>query len=533
MQSQPPLFEGISDNVRNAVTQIRQADMLRLVEQFLNDNGFNNALQALQEESGVSLEDDHTVLLRKAIEAENWYDGPSNAYTQIRESIPFLSEVSRQQALLMCTKLRYGQLVRSGEIATALSFLETVVAPSIRNDRTPHDVATDTIARLYMLLLIGDPERFETHAQEVGASMTAESVTDALSKLMAPGTLIGPQRLPRVIAQALQHQVEQNKVHFGPIESYSPLVDFTTTKQAVFRTIVESFQLDGEVYCVANTSDGCTVCVGTSGGEVTVFQHTELKGWQRSFDLPLACSAVCSICMARNDDHVLVGMKDGSIYNIDLHDRSYRYTGTCRATVTCIIPFSTGYLIGTPIGLTFANGTDTLDLSSVDSDAGDLLEVQDIVPGAGNTVFVMTSRRVCKVQVIPARPLTFNKVVDAGKSSALAVSGDGKLVAATFTDRPMALYDTSLARIGELSGHVQTKFVLKPSFVGDAGKRPTCVAVGSEDGSVVVYSLALLEVVQRVAVHSTSCNGVRYLPPLRQLVSFGDDGRVMFHGMVG
>ncbi|KAJ2819205.1 hypothetical protein GGI24_004862 [Coemansia furcata] len=140
------------------------------------------------------------------------------------------------------------------------------------------------------------------------------------------------------------------------------------------------------------------------------------------------------------------------------------------------------------------------------------------------------------VHVYDLTTLTFlYTLVEASVIMSLALSSDARYCLTVLKTGGMNMWDlASRTRVREFKGHVQGKYVIRCAF---AGLDDRLVALGSEDGSLFVWSRDTGRLLAHLKGHSSTVNACAWSGKLAVLASASDDNSICiwpaYHGAPG
>ncbi|RCH81038.1 hypothetical protein CU098_003417 [Rhizopus stolonifer] len=173
---------------------IKKDELVRLMLQTLYDLGYSDAANALETESGISLESDIILQFRTSILQGQW---------QIAESllpqIPFLFPTHVPKVQFLIRQQKFLELLEQSETMKALHVLRTEITPLGQN--------TDRLHLLTSLVLCSSIEDVMQQASWDGTKGTSrEQLLNQIQHHIDPAAMIPKQRLLELINQSLEWQ---------------------------------------------------------------------------------------------------------------------------------------------------------------------------------------------------------------------------------------------------------------------------------------------------------------------------------------
>ncbi|KAG9395823.1 LIS1 (LisH) motif [Carpediemonas membranifera] len=513
-------YADLSEDVQKAMSSISQEEYIRILLQFLNDRGLTRSAETLEQESRVEYEDESIQRIRVAVKQQNWFGSDDSLFSLLLQQ-NFQSPEARTRALTTACLRHYGHLILTDDRVSALDFLKARVLPLAK---PPPAVAS----ALASLVLVADEERLGRMSRSLAVIGGETEILATLSGCLTPGMLIGPARLERMAGQALQHQVSSDHVHFGPIINHSILSDFCSTKKALISPQTTVFHAQGECYCACTNIEHTLLVVGDSSGTLTVLSPAADDPGLRA--VKLSHAAVQAVCLSHDQEQVLAGMHDGTVYDISLVDLSFRVVTSFAsdAAVVGIQRYDKGFLLATVGGLYYIGSTGGYEPIPVTPNHNDSFEFGALAT-CDTAVHALVSGHVMQIDVRLGQPMEVIKAAETAGTT-MALSSGGQRIAIAGPHCPLVVYDKSYGVVRSFTGHLHERYVIHPSFI-EVNDLPIYCAIGGEDGVINIFSMTVGESIQRIPCHAGSCNGVLSLERVGMVASYGDDKKIILHGI--
>ncbi|KAJ1768065.1 hypothetical protein GGH17_003533 [Coemansia sp. RSA 788] len=284
---------------------IESADVIRLIEQFLKEHNLHSTLEALQTETGISLNTvDNTVSFKDDIVKGNWDAVLASVeqahvpqakridlYEQIITELADLRDISPARALLRQTEPM--ELMRSAQPDRYLRLEQLLSRTSFDSARSPQHTARNESRRL-----------------KIAEQLLAEVCTAPASRLL---TLLGHsikwQQLQGILSPNVPYDLFFGRAQMiAPAEDKAPCKLLTTIK----------FPKKQCPNSLAFSPDGAYLATGSADGFIELWNPTtgkiadELK-YQADGALMMMEDAVTALAFSDNGEMICSGAKDGKL----------------------------------------------------------------------------------------------------------------------------------------------------------------------------------------------------------------------------
>ncbi|KPV75622.1 uncharacterized protein RHOBADRAFT_13767 [Rhodotorula graminis WP1] len=458
-----PLWEG---------SNLDRREFVRIALQAFQDMGYSNTAQALQAESGFSLEPAAVALFRQGVLDGQW----TNVEQRLSE-LPIDPSFDLTPVKFAIRQQKFLEALEARETKTALSVL--------RNELSPLNHDSNRLHFLSSLVMCMSADDLRARARWDGASGSSrQRLLVQLQDFISPTVMLPQRRLATLFAQAQAHQQRHHALPPSADEPFSLLVDADPNGVAGFPTYTTHVLQEhtDEVWRVQWSHDG--EWLATAGKDRTAMIWRVQTGFTldkvfRNHADPVSCLAWSP------DDSILLTAAEAVIkmWNTE--------TGSCIATLVRH-EYAIGALAWLPDGRGFVSGGMDSKLFFWDL-AGNVIShlarcpsrVVDLAISPDGTKLVCVGRAdTTEPHLVPSRHSS-RSVVQPQELSSVTISSDSRYAIVTHAPKEIVYVDLEDGTIvRRFEGHDIGKFVVRACF---GGASDNFILSGSADGKVYVY----------------------------------------------
>ncbi|GAA5960544.1 hypothetical protein JCM8115_003216 [Rhodotorula mucilaginosa] len=523
-------------------SNLDRREFVRLAMQAFEDMGYTGTAQALQTESGFSLEPPAVGQFRRAVLEGRWVD-----VEQLLESLPIDPTVNLKPVKFAIRQQKFLEAVEAKETKKALTVL--------RNELSPLDGDPNRLHFLSSLIMCMDPEDLRSRANWDGAAGSSrEQLLLQLQDYISPTVMLPQRRLATLLGQAQAYQQRHHAIPPSASEPFSLLMDADAQDTGAFPTATSHVLQDhsDEVWRLEWSHNG--EWLATAGKDRTVMLWKVSSGFTlekilREHADPVSCIAwspddsilltaaeaiikmwntetgVCIATLARHDYAIgalawlpdgrgfVSGGMDSKICFWDLAGNVTSYLTRCPSRIVD--------LVITPDGtkLVCVGRADTTEPHMIPSRTSS----RSITPanaGAqanGNGHPTIGARHEKRVSVfrLPAgggalgsESEMLYELVQPRELTSVAVTSDSRYAIVSHAPKEILLIDLDDGTVvRKFTGHDQGEFVIRTSF---GGASENFILTGSGDGKIYVYHRDTGRLVQSISGHSRTVNAVAW-----------------------
>ncbi|KWU44917.1 WD40 repeat-like protein [Rhodotorula sp. JG-1b] len=507
-------------------SNLDRREFVRLAMQAFEDMGYTGTAQALQTESGFSLEPPAVGQFRRAVLEGRWID-----VEQLLESLPIDPSVNLKPVKFAIRQQKFLEAVEAKETKKALTVL--------RNELSPLDGDPNRLHFLSSLIMCMDPADLRSRANWDGAAGSSrEQLLIQLQDYISPTVMLPQRRLATLLGQAQAYQQRHHAIPPSASEPFSLLTDADVQDTGAFPTATSHVLQDhsDEVWRLEWSHNG--EWLATAGKDRTVMLWKVnvsscylLKIFREHAD-PVSCIAWSP------DDSILLTAAEAIIkmWNTE--------TGVCIATLARH-DYAIGALAWLPDGRGFVSGgmdskicfwdlagNVTSYLTRCPSRIVDLVITPDgskliCVGRADTTEPHMIPSRTSSRSITPAnagaqangnghptigarheKRVSRSELVQPRELTSVAVTSDSRYAIVSHAPKEILLIDLEDGTVvRKFTGHDQGEFVIRTSF---GGASENFILTGSGDGKIYVYHRDTGRLVQSISGHSRTVNAVAW-----------------------
>ncbi|KAJ3009732.1 UNVERIFIED_CONTAM: hypothetical protein HDU68_002532 [Siphonaria sp. JEL0065] len=489
----------------------QRSERVRLVGQMLRSLGFDASLQALENESGESVESHAAATLRVAV-----LRGDFDAVEGLVATKPTLFEVRRQ---------RFLELLEQNNQTTALKLLRSTLVPVCPDQQILHKLAA--------LVMCANADDLKRKANWDGANGSSRAqLLATLQKHLAAesaGTtsFLPEDRLEALFAQSIEFQKSNCLYHNVPDEKISLLVDHICDRSS-FPTKTHHV-LDGhsdEVWFVAFSAHGELLASASKDRTCIIWDALTFKPIHI---LRGHTDHVSVLAWSSDSEYLVTGSNDNSIklWNVN--------NGTCVQTFSLHSETITSLAFIPKIPAT------SFVSSSVDKNVllwsleGHVLHkwngvrVTDLnITSDGTRMVTISDKRIRVFDLSSKEEILTLQEHDAITSINTAQDCRFALVnvAACQEIHLWDMHENQVVR--KFTGHKQGRFVIRSCF---GGLFQNFVLSGSEDSNVYVWNRERGVLLERLEGHSATVNSISWNTNLNVFASASDDCTIRIWGV--
>ncbi|XP_044748626.1 WD repeat-containing protein 26 isoform X1 [Coccinella septempunctata] len=246
-------------------------EIVRLIGQYLKNEGLTRTAELLISESGCRLDHPAAVKFKHHILDGDW----SKAYHDLQELQPLItSSQSMVEMKFSILEQKYLEFLEDGKVLDALNVL--------RNELTPLQHNTSRVHQLSSYMMCSNAQELMERANWEGKGL--ESRTTLMNKLqtfLPPSVMLPPHRLNALLSQALEYQTIQCSYHNTSqgiaLQTASLLTDHICPKEDFpTHTIQVLNDHCDEVWYCQFSPDGTKLATGSKDNNVIVWDvHPE------------------------------------------------------------------------------------------------------------------------------------------------------------------------------------------------------------------------------------------------------------------
>ncbi|KAF9935832.1 hypothetical protein BGZ67_002930 [Mortierella alpina] len=499
-------------------------DIIRMIMQYLSDEGYNASQMTIQDESNVKWhereENTHeTRRLKKAILDGEWAEVDKICSKPLfKNQKSFLFAVYKQQ---------YLEYIEHREMQKAFTFLQKRLKPLEQHQKTP--IEFKDLCYLLTTKSIHDAPSFKNwEGIAQGRDKLIEqfqSMLEVENSVKDGSVYVPPNRLLNLLRQAVAYQIEVSRYHprISPIvdtllEDFSPFVIPNAT-----RTVMHGHR--GNVKCAEFVgSEGSSIVSGSSDNTLRVWDTETgnclhiLEGHSsRIWDVS-SNDVGTTVASASGDSTVKIwdikgskascratlGGHSGDVYTVKYHPTSNHVVSGGYDKIVRLHDLTTGQVVKTFSGHQLAVSKVILNPIGnlvVSGSKDNTIKFWDLVSG------------VC------VRTITSHL----GEVTSVAMNSNGTLLLSSSKDNSNRLWDVRMTRpLRKLKGHQNTS----KNFIRAGFAHNSLLVGGSEDGLVYIWDQESGDILQKLQGHEAMVYNAVWSPKQSMFVSSSDDRTV-------
>ncbi|XP_072251090.1 WD repeat-containing protein 26-like isoform X2 [Leuresthes tenuis] len=503
-----------------------EEDVIRLIGQHLHDQGLNQTVELLMQESGCRLEHPSATKFRSHVVEGDW-DKAESDLNELKALMHSPSATVRMKFLLLQQK--YLEYLEDGKVLEALQVL--------RAELTPLKYNTERIHILSGYLMCSNAEDLRAKAEWEGKGTASRlKLLDKLQTYLPPSVMLPPHRLQTLLKQAVELQRERCLYHNtkldNGLESVSLLVDHACSRKQ-FPCYTQQILTEhcNEVWFCKFSNDGTKLATGSKDTTVIVWQ-VDMETQQLKLMKTLEGHAYGVSYLAwSNDDAYLIacGPDDCSelwLWNVQ--------TGELRTKMSQSHEDSLTSVAWNPDGKRFVTGGQRGQFYQCDLD-GNLLDSWEGVRVQclwclSDSRTVLASDTHQRIREYNFEDLTDRNIVQEDHPiMSFTVSKDGRLALLNVATQGVNLWDLQdRVLVRKYQGVTQGFYTIHSCF---GGYNEDFIASGSEDHKVYIWHRRSELPIAELTGHTRTVNCVSWNPVLPGLLaSASDDGTIRIWG---
>ncbi|KAG0217380.1 hypothetical protein BGX33_010683 [Mortierella sp. NVP41] len=475
-------------------------DIMRMIMQYLGDEGYNASQMTIQDESNVKWHEreentNDTRRLKKAILDGEWTEVDKICSKPLfKNQKSFLFAVYKQQ---------YLEYIEHREMQKAFTFIQKRLKPLEQHQKTPAEFKD--LCYLLTTKSIHDAPSFRSwEGIAQGRDKLVEqfqSMLDVENSVKDGSVYVPPNRLLNLLRQAVAHQIEVSRYHprISPIvetllQDFSPFVIPNACKTVMqgHRGNVKCAEFVGQegrtiisgsrIWDVSSNDAGTTVASASGDSTVKIW---DIKGSKAS-------------CRATLSGH------SGDVYTVKYHPTSNHVASGGYDKIVRLHDLTTGQVVKTFSGHQLA-------VSKV------------IVNPVGNLIVSGSKDNTIKFWDLVSGVCIKTISSHLGEVTSVAMNSNGTLLLSSSKDNSNRLWDVRMTRpLRKLKGHQNTS----KNFIRAGFAHNSLLVGGSEDGLVYIWDQESGDVLQKLQGHEAMVYNAVWSPKQSMFVSSSDDRTV-------
>ncbi|KAF9172104.1 hypothetical protein BGX20_006334 [Mortierella sp. AD010] len=499
-------------------------DIMRMIMQYLADEGYHASQMTIQDESNVKWHEreentNETRRLKKAILDGEWAEVDKICSKPLfKNQKSFLFAVYKQQ---------YLEYIEHREMQKAFTFLQKRLKPLEQHQKTP--IEFKDLCYLLTTKSIHDAPSFKNwEGIAQGRDKLVEqfqSMLEVENSVKDGSVYVPPNRLLNLLRQAVAYQIDVSRYHprISPIvdtllQDFSPFVIPNATK-----TIMQGHR--GNVKCAEFVGiEGLSIVSGSSDNTLRIWD-TETGSCLRT--LEGHSSRIWDVSSNDSGSNVASASGDSTVKIWDIKGSS----DPCRATLS-------GHS-----GDVYTVKYHPTSAHVVSGGYDKIVRLHDLVTGQVVKTFSGHQLAVSKVILNPVgnlivsgskdNTIKFWDVVSGvcirtitshlGEVTSVAMNSNGTLLLSSSKDNSNRLWDVRMTRpLRKLKGHQNTS----KNFIRAGFAHNSLLVGGSEDGLVYIWDQESGDILQKLQGHEAMVYNAVWSPKQSMFVSSSDDRTV-------
>jgi WD40 repeat protein len=521
-----------------------EAEIWRIISQYLQEKGFDKAATILEQESGVYLEGAVIQKFRNLV-LDGKYDEVVNIIYEIEYDAQSICKV--KQAIY---EQKFLELLEANDTANALSCLRNEVIASTKeysdlctgNNQTLNDAKSKikVLSSLIMCKWLKDIQAVLPDWDGV-KGISRKKLLEVLQSFISPQKMIESGRLESLLKQGLRYQISDCKYHDYDKSDYkfSLLEKHKWKKSPLPNKLLHTISNHcDEVWYVVVSPDGTKLA---SVGKDKVINIWELSYTQNSLEVTLVSwikkshanntDDINSIMWNKSSDQILTCCDNTKIFNAMTGDWVKVLKGNSEKIASAVWVDGDNKIISAEVE----------NCMKMWSKEGVLLHtwntdryVDLVCNRVDNNVAYYTGSIIC---ILNTDTKAIIKTLDEqDKVRSITMSLDGKYLLANTTEKEenatavIHLWNIETNMIvQQYSGHVHDKYVLKWAF---GGKYENYVVWGSEDDNIYIWNRHSGDLLEKLKSHQDTVNNIAWSPLIPNFFfSCSDDQSIKIWGI--
>lgn len=194
---------GEETSLRHILGGRGRSDFVRIILQALRENGFERSAEMLREESNIELESSEVATFKEAILNGDY----TMALGLLGSLSPDLSETTMNRIKFEIARERYLELLEERQIKAALGFLREAITPNAAEPKDVHSLAS-------LIAYSGNNGAIHEKAQWHGRGRASRDLLlEKIHCLLPKGLMMQPGRIGQLFQQAFAYQRSQCRGH--------------------------------------------------------------------------------------------------------------------------------------------------------------------------------------------------------------------------------------------------------------------------------------------------------------------------------
>lgn len=504
----------------------RRCEIIRLIQNQLQEYGLNDTMLTLQRESSISMETEQVSCFKKLV-TEGEYE---QAACMLNVLMPAGPEAERAKFLLI--REQFFELVSEKETKmAALALLQQFLTPLCQPEEIP----------IYSSLLMAKNK--DEVQKKTGWSGDREAAKkDLIAKLcllMPSSIVVPPNRLSSLIDQAISFQKSFCKYHVNEGDNVVSLFVDHHCSDRIAEQLLDFYphqelrRHQGEAWCVAFSP--CSQFLASASSDRKIFIYKLINNEHHQYELTVTIddlnAAPSALSFSPDSNYLLVCVSEqtggGGLWDLQTSAWKWRESSGLNAAVWINCRFFIAvHSDDSGIWLKNAEANKT-EYRWVLENAS----VSDLTVDPINQVFYScSSMSIVAVSLLTRNQITKIEIPSASSDhiSCLKFSCVTKRLLAGVNDSTIFLVNPSNRSVEDtFSGHVNVKHQIRCSF---AGLNDQLIASGSEDGRIYFWNArhgSIVKIINDLYLGKT-VNEVAWHPSEPHVfASASDDGRVI------
>uniref|UniRef100_A0A7S4NNE5 CTLH domain-containing protein n=1 Tax=Paramoeba aestuarina TaxID=180227 RepID=A0A7S4NNE5_9EUKA len=501
--------------------------------------GLSKSASCLEEESGMKVEEDHILVLRRCVLGGDW-GGALGSLEGLKAP-----QENRIRIRYLILRQKYFERLESGNKMEAIECLRNEISPLLTQTERKKPLE-GSLRKLSNLMLCSDKaelrekigwDAFYGGSSENGESSSSsrggkEEGTTPRKELLktiqkfAPEAFVPEDRLKTLISQALSQQRKDCRFHNMLDDHFSLFQDHSCGRHLVpEKTLTVLKGHEDEVWFVKYSHKGDKLASGSCDGSIIVWNltpsvrptiHCQLDGHEAISFLAWSPDDTRLLACGASSDVRMWNVENGSLLRVFGHHES--------CVVACSFSSDGKSVITGGMDKTVAVAH-CEPSSSPRTRKWDLGRVFDLGVCKNKIVFASSLENVPNLTCIDIDTEQRSVIPETQHITSIALAKDGRHVLANVFPAEIHLWDLESRQLTQrYVGHKQTKMVVRSCF---GGANEAFVVGGSEDNCVYIWHRYKGTLLEKLKGHKAVVNCVAWNPRNpHQFASASDDNTI-------
>ncbi|GAA5867882.1 hypothetical protein JCM1840_003474 [Sporobolomyces johnsonii] len=536
-----PLWEG---------SNLDRREFVRLALQAFEDMGYRGTAEALQAESGFTLEAPAATQFRSGILGGRW-----DEVEALLSQLPIQREEDLSSIRFAIRQQKFLEAMEAKETKKALSVLRNELATLSRD--------SDRLHFLSSLVMCSSPEDLRARAGWDGvAGASRQRLLIHLQDFISPSVLLPQHRLSTLLSQAQAHQQRHHAFPSSPSEPFSLLVDCEAEASGAFPDYTTHILREhtDEVWRMAWSHNGEYLATAGKDRSVIIWRvktgFTVVNKFREHAD-PVSCVAwspddsilltaaetvikmwntetgVCIATLSRHEYPIgaLVWLPDGQGFvsgGMDLKVYFWDLAGN----ITSHLPSSPTRVVDLAVSpdgskLVCIGRADTLEPHMLPSRHGSRSATPAAAPGTTSMTPPLGARHEKRISVYDLRKKEMlYELVQPQELTSVEISSDSRYAIVSHAPKEILYLELETGTVlRKFEGHDQGQYILRSCF---GGALENFVLSGSGDGKIFIYHRDTGRLLHTLTGHArTTVNAVAWNPSHRAMWASCSDDRTV------